>query len=79
MKAPTERFAAYRQALAAKVHAGGVKHGKTLEAIATVPRHAFMDAGLHAQAYEDTALPIDRKSTRLNSSHSQQSRMPSSA
>ena len=24
-------------------------------------------------------LPIDRKSTRLNSSHSQQSRMPSSA
>ena len=26
-----------------------------------------------------TALPSDRKSTRLNSSHSQQSRMPSSA
>ena len=25
------------------------------------------------------ATPIDRKSTRLNSSHSQQSRMPSSA
>ena len=24
-------------------------------------------------------LPVDRKSTRLNSSHSQQSRMPSSA
>ena len=63
MKAPTERFAAYRQALAAKVHAGGVKHGKTLEAIATVPRHAFMDAGLHAQAYEDTALPIGHEQT----------------
>ena len=63
MKVPTERFAAYRQALAAKVHAGGVKHGKTLEAIATVPRHAFMDAGLHAQAYEDTALPIGHEQT----------------
>jgi protein-L-isoaspartate(D-aspartate) O-methyltransferase len=33
LKAPTERFAAYRQALAAKVHAGGIKHGKTLEAL----------------------------------------------
>ena len=63
LKAPTEPFAAYRQALAAKVHAGGVKHGKTLEAIATVPRHAFMDAGLHAQAYEDTALPIGHEQT----------------
>jgi len=63
LKAPTERFAAYRQALAAKVHATGVKHGKTLEAIATVPRHAFIDAGLHAQAYEDTALPIGQEQT----------------
>lgn len=63
MKAPTEQFAAYRQALAAKVHASGVKHGKTLEAIATVPRHAFMDAGLHLQAYEDTALPIGHEQT----------------
>ena len=63
MKQPVERFAAYRQALAAKVHAGGVKHGKTLEAIATVPRHAFMDPGLHAQAYEDTALPIGHEQT----------------
>ena len=63
MKAPPERFAAYRQALAAKVHAGGIKHGKTLEALATVPRHAFMDAGLHAQAYEDSALPIGHQQT----------------
>ena len=28
---------------------------------------------------EEKPLQIDRKSTRLNSSHSQQSRMPSSA
>ena len=31
------------------------------------------------EAYEDPNLDLDRKSTRLNSSHSQQSRMPSSA
>lgn len=41
----------------------GVKHPKTLDAIATVPRHAFMDAGLHAQAYEDSALPIGHQQT----------------
>ena len=63
MKSAAERFAGHRQALAAKVHAAGVKHGKTLEAIATVPRHAFMDAGLHAQAYEDSALPIGHQQT----------------
>jgi protein-L-isoaspartate(D-aspartate) O-methyltransferase len=63
LKSAAERFAGHRQALAAKVHAAGVKHGKTLEAIATVPRHAFMDAGLHAQAYEDSALPIGHQQT----------------
>ena len=63
MKSAAERFAGHRQALAVKVHAAGVKHGKTLEAIATVPRHAFMDAGLHAQAYEDSALPIGHQQT----------------
>jgi protein-L-isoaspartate(D-aspartate) O-methyltransferase len=41
----------------------GVKHAKTLDAIATVPRHAFMDAGLHPQAYEDSALPIGHEQT----------------
>jgi protein-L-isoaspartate(D-aspartate) O-methyltransferase len=40
-----------------------VKHAKTLDAIATVPRHAFMDAGLHPQAYEDSALPIGHHQT----------------
>ena len=63
MKSAAERFAGHRQSLAAKVHAAGVKHGKTLEAIATVPRHAFMDAGLYAQAYDDSALPIGHQQT----------------
>ena len=34
---------------------------------------------LQTQAYNTAPTAIDRKSTRLNSSHSQQSRMPSSA
>ncbi len=63
MRPAAERNAGHRQALAAKVLAAGVKHGKTLEAIATVPRHAFMDAGMHPQAYEDTALPIGHSQT----------------
>lgn len=63
MKSAAERFAGHRQALAAKVAGAGVKHAKTLEAIATVPRHGFMDAGLHAQAYEDSALPIGHQQT----------------
>jgi protein-L-isoaspartate(D-aspartate) O-methyltransferase len=63
LKSAAERFAGHRQALAAKVAAAGVKHAKTLEAIATVPRHAFMDAGLHPQAYEDSALPIGHQQT----------------
>ncbi len=63
LKPAAERFAGYRQALASKVMAAGVKHHKTLDAIATVPRHAFMDAGLHGQAYEDSALPIGHQQT----------------
>jgi len=63
LKSAAERFAGHRQALAAKVHAAGIKHHKTLEAIATVPRHAFLDAGMHPQAYEDTALPIGHSQT----------------
>ena len=36
------------------------------------------DAGVHARG-QVANFELDRKSTRLNSSHSQQSRMPSSA
>jgi protein-L-isoaspartate(D-aspartate) O-methyltransferase len=33
-------------------------HPAVLDAMADVPRHAFVDDGLVAQAYEDTSLPI---------------------
>ena len=36
-------------------------------------------ARLMAQAFDAEFVPLDRKSTRLNSSHSDRSRMPSSA
>ena len=43
------------------------------------PEGCFFKSGIKAAADEIGAELIDRKSTRLNSSHSQQSRMPSSA
>lgn len=49
--------------LAEKVAAGGVRHRQVLEAIATVPRHAFIEDGLDARAYEDSALPIGHQQT----------------
>ena len=41
-----------------------------------IPRHAFHDV-FKSKLF--TAFFVDRKSTRLNSSHIQKSRMPSSA
>jgi protein-L-isoaspartate(D-aspartate) O-methyltransferase len=36
----------------------GITHPSVLAAFAAVPRHAFVDAALVTQAYEDTSLPI---------------------
>lgn len=41
----------------------GVSDPAVLHAIATVPRHVFIDTALHNRAYEDTALPIGMKQT----------------
>jgi protein-L-isoaspartate(D-aspartate) O-methyltransferase len=40
-----------------------VRDERVLQAIATVPRHRFVDAGLATQAYEDAALPIGHHQT----------------
>nr|WP_150678642.1 protein-L-isoaspartate(D-aspartate) O-methyltransferase [Pandoraea pneumonica] len=52
-----------RVRMAERVAASGVKHAGVLAALATVPRHGFVDAGLANQAYEDAALPIGHGQT----------------
>ncbi|MFK0375497.1 protein-L-isoaspartate(D-aspartate) O-methyltransferase [Pandoraea sp. NPDC090278] len=52
-----------RARMAERVAASGVKHPGVLAALATVPRHGFVDAGLANQAYEDAALPIGHGQT----------------
>ena len=58
-------------------YAGWFHHESTTE-LYDVPRSA-VDSDLVELAGADSLVSRDRKSTRLNSSHSQQSRMPSSA
>jgi protein-L-isoaspartate(D-aspartate) O-methyltransferase len=52
-----------RRRMVARLAAGGLTHPALLDAMATVPRHAFVDAALVAQAYEDTSLPIGHGQT----------------
>lgn len=52
-----------RARMAERVAASGVKHAGVLAALATVPRHGFVDAALATQAYEDAALPIGHGQT----------------
>ncbi|MEO8299247.1 MAG: protein-L-isoaspartate O-methyltransferase, partial [Burkholderiales bacterium] len=47
-----------RARLVERLRADGCRDEAVLRAFAAVPRHAFVDPGLIAQAYEDTALPI---------------------
>ena len=61
-------------------------YDRMMEILAEVAPVGANLVSLHAQAYEkirvETGLParlVDRKSTRLNSSHYSRSRMPSSA
>ena len=41
----------------------GVRDAQVLDAMATVPRHRFVDAALASRAYEDVALPIGHGQT----------------
>lgn len=56
-------FDSARRAMAQRIAESGVAHHGVLQAIATVPRHAFIDDGLSAQAYEDSSLPIGQGQT----------------
>ncbi len=46
-----------------RLRAGGLSSAPVLDALASVPRHQFVDAALVTQAYEDTSLPIGHGQT----------------
>ena len=52
-----------RKRMAQRLRHAGVSHDTVLNAMATVPRHLFVDAALVTQAYEDTSLPIGHGQT----------------
>jgi protein-L-isoaspartate(D-aspartate) O-methyltransferase len=54
---------AVRARMVERIRAEGIHCPPVLEALARVPRHGFVDAGLAAQAYEDTSLPIGHGQT----------------
>ena len=52
-----------RNRLVQRLRDKGIKDEKVLQAIATIPRHEFVDEALSSRAYEDTALPIGLSQT----------------
>jgi protein-L-isoaspartate(D-aspartate) O-methyltransferase len=55
--------AGVRQRMADRLRVAGIANPGVLAAMATVPRHLFVDGALVAQAYEDTSLPIGHGQT----------------
>ena len=52
-----------RQRMIELLRARGVRSPSVLDAMAAIPRHAFVDPGLASRAYEDMALPIGQGQT----------------
>ncbi len=52
-----------RDRLVRRLRAKGIRDERVLKAIATVPRHEFVDEALSSRAYEDSALPIGLSQT----------------
>lgn len=52
-----------RNRLVQRLRDKGVGNERVLDAIATVPRHLFLDEALASRAYEDNALPIGHGQT----------------
>jgi len=52
-----------RDRLVARLREEGIRNNRVLEAIASTPRHLFIDEALASRAYEDTALPIGHGQT----------------
>lgn len=47
-----------RDRLVSRLRNNGISDERVLKAVATTPRHEFVDEALSSRAYEDTALPI---------------------
>lgn len=47
-----------REKMAERISQRGVRDARVLQAMATVPRHLFVDAAMASRAYEDSAMPI---------------------
>jgi len=52
-----------RDRLVERLRGNGIDDERVLKAIATIPRHEFVDEALSSRAYEDTALPIGLSQT----------------
>lgn len=52
-----------RERLVQRLVEQGIKDGRILDRIRSVPRHRFVDEALASRAYEDTALPIGHGQT----------------
>ncbi|MDT8438163.1 MAG: protein-L-isoaspartate(D-aspartate) O-methyltransferase [Wenzhouxiangellaceae bacterium] len=52
-----------RRRLVEQLRAQGIGDERVLDAIASVPRHMFVDEALSSRAYENSALPIGRGQT----------------
>jgi protein-L-isoaspartate(D-aspartate) O-methyltransferase len=52
-----------RELMVQRLQQQGITNQAVLEAMFTVPRHAFVDQGLASRAYDDAALPIGLKQT----------------
>jgi protein-L-isoaspartate(D-aspartate) O-methyltransferase len=52
-----------RDRMVARLREGGIRDETVLAAMASVPRHIFIEEALASRAYEDTALPIGFEQT----------------
>ncbi|MGV3532195.1 MAG: protein-L-isoaspartate(D-aspartate) O-methyltransferase [Chthoniobacteraceae bacterium] len=59
----TDAAQARQNMVEAQIAERGIKDGRVLEAMRTVPRHEFVPADVKAKAYEDTPLPIGYEQT----------------
>ena len=52
-----------RDRLVQRLRDDGIRDERVLKAMATIPRHIFVDEALSSRAYEDSALPIGQSQT----------------